>query len=115
MAKLTEKQKQKRQEWTTGKVGQTLRQDVQTTQFEQLLTRLGLTEENCHLNAECAAWCRSNRDRRYIPEIVLHRLRTKCLYEEKDAPFSLIDNMLIPDAPPLQEVDDEQSLQEQAA
>lgn len=115
MHKLTEKQRKQRQEFVTHNVGLTFKQDVHTTQFEQLLTRLGLTEETCHLSAECAAWCRSNRDRRYIPEIVLHRLRTKCLYEEKDAPFSLIDNMVIPDAPPLQEVEDEQLSYQNAA
>lgn len=97
MHKLTVRQKQTRQEWITGKVDLTFKQDVHTTQFEQLLKRLGLTEESCHLNPECAMWCRANRDRRYIPEIVLHRLRTKCLYEETDAPFSLVDNMVIPD------------------
>jgi hypothetical protein len=112
---LTEKQKRHRDEFSSGFVGQKFRQAVHATQFEQLLNRLNLSEDNCHLNAECAVWCRSNRDRHYIPEIVLHRLRTKCIYDDSVAPYSLVAGIVIPEPPAAQqEVDDEQPL-EQAA
>lgn len=106
MKRITEKQRKQSQEFVTGTVGLTFRQEVHITQFEQLLSRLDLTESNCHENSECAAWCRSNRGRRYVPEIVLHRLRVKCLYEETIAPFSLIAGAVIPEPSPLHEMED---------
>jgi hypothetical protein len=114
---LTEKQRRQRQEFVSGTTGLTSKQPTEhITEFQQLLQRLGLIEDACHLNEECAAWCRVNRDRRYIPENVLYRLRVKSLYEEEQAPFSLIDNTLVPEPKPLEEteVPDEPS-QEQAA
>lgn len=115
---FTDKQRKQRQEFASGTVGLTFRQEVHTTQFEQLLGSRGVTEANCHENEECATWCRVNKDRRYIPERVLYRLRTKSLYEEEQAPFSLIDNMLVPEPKPLEEteeVGDEPQTQELAA
>jgi hypothetical protein len=117
MKRLTEKQRRQKQEWVAGTTGQTIKSEIQpVTEFEALLARLHLVESTCHLNEECAAWCRANRDRRYIPENVLYRLCVKSLYEEEQAPFSLIDNTLVPEPKPLEEteVPDEPS-EEQAA
>lgn len=100
MRKTKEEIKRQRHDWVTGKVGQAVKEHSTATQFEQLLTRLGLAESTCHLNETCAAWCRSNRNFRFIPELVLHRLKTKTLYEEHLSPYSLVAGTVIPEPMP---------------
>jgi hypothetical protein len=105
MKRLTEKQRKRRQEFVSGTVDLTYKQEIHTTQFEQLLDRLGLTEANCHLHQEMVEFCRVNKDRRYIPEIVLHRLRVGTIYDEGEqlAPYSLTaSGVVIPEPLTLQ-------------
>jgi hypothetical protein len=113
--RLTEKQKQQRQEFVTGTVDLTFRQEAHTTQFEHLLDRLGLTEANCQENEECVSWCKAHKDSRFVPETVLHRMRIRTLYDETLAPFSLIAGTVIPEPSPLQEVEDVSEETQQAA
>lgn len=102
---LTEKQRKQRQEFVSGTVDLTFRQEAPTTQFEQLLDRLELTEANCHENEECVTWCKSHKDSRFVPEKVLHRMRIRTLYDETLAPFSLIAGTVISEPSPLREVE----------
>lgn len=98
--------KQHREEFSSGLIGQKYRTEVKVTSFDALLKRLGLTEDNCHLNEECAAWCKAKRNAKYIPEVVLYRLKTKSLYDEESAPYSLAESgVIIPEPLPLQEVE----------
>lgn len=71
--------------------------ETHATQFERLLARLKVSEATCHLNEQCAAWCRANKNRRFIPESVLRRLSAKTMYEEPTAPYSLISGTVIPE------------------
>jgi hypothetical protein len=112
---LTEKQRKQRQEFVSGKVDLTFRQEIHTTQFEQLLDRLGLTEANCHENEECMTWCKAHKDSRFVPETVLHRMRIRTLYDETLAPFSLVAGTVIPEPSPLREVEDVNEETKQAA
>lgn len=113
MKRLTEKQQRQRQEFVSGTVDMAFRQEAHTTQFEQLLERLGLTDANCH--EECVTWCKAHKDSRFVPEIVLHRMRIRTLYDETLAPFSLIAGMVIPEPSPLQEVENVNEETQQAA
>ena len=87
---LTEKQRKQPQEFVSGTVDLTFRQEAHSTQFEQLLGRLGLTEASCHENEECVAWCKAHKESHFVPEPVLHRMRIRTLYSETLAPFSLV-------------------------
>jgi hypothetical protein len=41
------------------------------SQFERLLEQLGLNETTCLSSATVAAWCRTHKNQRFIPEAVL--------------------------------------------
>jgi hypothetical protein len=45
------------------------------TAFEEQARKLGLTEQTCATSDELRQWCERNKDRCYIPEWLLKRLR----------------------------------------
>lgn len=103
-------------EWASFTVDQQFKVEQHLTEFERELLRLGLTEDNCHENAELVAWVKSHRDTRYVPEKLLARLRVRTIYDEGNtAPFSLVEGTVIPEPSPLQEVEDANEETKQAA
>jgi len=116
MRKSREEIKAQRNDWVSGMSGLTRKESEYTTEFEQLLQRLGLTEENCVGHSEVIAFCKAKCNSRYISERVLARLHVRTIYDEGDtAPFSFVEGTVIPEPLPFQEVDDEQTPQENAA
>jgi hypothetical protein len=45
------------------------------TAFEEQLKKLGLNEQTCVDSVELRQWCERNKDRCYIPELLLARWR----------------------------------------
>src|ERR1700730_4096861 len=106
-----ETQKKRKQEWISHTIDKTFKQEAQATQFDQMLDRLGLIEANCTPNAEVAAWIRTNRNTRYVPERVLRTLRCRTMFDEGDlAPYSLTESGMVIEPLPMQEVRDEQTI-----
>jgi hypothetical protein len=107
--RLTVNQKQQRQEWVSGSTGQTTKDRTKhITQFEMLISRLGLSEANCHTNAKVAAWCNRYKSHKFIPEMVLHRLSLETAFDGEPASFSLVNGIVLPEPKPLEEQEVEQ-------
>ena len=51
------------------------------TQFERLLAKLGLTEENCDESNVVKAWCRTNRNRYFVPEELVKKFDLKVTHD----------------------------------
>jgi hypothetical protein len=45
------------------------------TEFEEQVKKLGLSEQTCAASEELRQWCQRNKDRCYIPELLLARWR----------------------------------------
>jgi hypothetical protein len=43
------------------------------TAFEEQVKKLGLSEQTCETSEELRQWCKSNKDRCYIPERLLKK------------------------------------------
>ena len=43
------------------------------TAFEEQVKKLGLTEQSCETSDELRQWCKSNKDRCYVPERLLKK------------------------------------------
>ena len=57
--------------WASGRPAQMLPR--LPTAFEEQVQKLGLNEQNCATSEELRHWCKSNKDRCYIPEWLLKR------------------------------------------
>lgn len=108
MKSLTEKQRKQRQEFVTHTVDQQFKIEEHITEWEQLLTRLGLTELNCTESAEVREWVTSRRNSRYIPEPILRRLGIRTMFDEGNlAPYSLTESGVVIEPAPLEELEEE--------
>lgn len=89
-----------------GHVDSQYKVEKHTTEFEKLLKRLGLDLATCMDNAEVIAWVKANRNTKYIPEQVMHKLRVKTRYDDNLAPYSLTaSGVVIPEPKPLVETE----------
>ena len=95
-----------RQEFVSGTTG-TAKQEVHLTEFEKLISGLGLSVATCHYHPEVQAWVSRNRNLRYVPEIVLHRLGTETTYDGEPSAYTVVEGVVIPEQRPLEEVEAE--------
>jgi len=71
------------------------RTEVKLTEFEVLLKRVGLTEQDCMGNAEMFAWVKANKDRRYVPERLLRAMRLGTEYDSDTSAYSLTESGIV--------------------
>lgn len=108
--KLTAAQKQQRQDWITGTVGLSTKQEAKPTSFERLAKNI--PESQWIQTETLCEFARQNKDRFYVPETFLNALRLKTLYSEEISAYSVVAGVVVPEPLPLQEGTDASIYQE---
>jgi hypothetical protein len=83
--------------------GRTIDPKVVPSRFEVLAK--GIPESEWIQNEALCAFAKENKDRYYVPETFLHRLRQETMYDKEPSAYSLVDGVILPE--PKQEEDDE--------
>jgi len=85
------------QDFVSGTVGLTRKEEVQTSQFECLAERLGIPEDEWPQSPELKQFAQRNANTRYVPEHLLALWNINTVWDEVEhEPHALSDGAVIP-------------------
>jgi hypothetical protein len=85
--------------WVTGTVGRTHREEVKQPEIYRMAESLGLSsDKTTWLDSEAMReWIHSNKDKKFVPEWMLRKLKEQTYYDYENSAFSIVDGTVIPE------------------